>query len=173
VFYLTFTRLDGLAAGAILAVAYSRSVMEPYRRLLQAGIVVFGALMIVIGMVFRGEGLVWFAGVKYLLVTGFYTCIIATQVAGSSSFASRCLRARWLRFVGRISYGLYVFHPGVFAFCVRHLPGFPMWFRGFTGVATTFIISIASWYCFERHMLKLKDRWVPVPRPTPRALVEA
>ncbi len=172
IFYFTLTRLDGLAAGAILAVANNRSMIEAHRRSLQAGIVVFGVLMIGIGMAFKGEDLAWFATAKYMLVTGFYTCVIATQVIGSSSLASRCFRARWLRFVGRISYGLYVFHPAVFAFCVKHLAGFPIWIQALAGILGAFIISVASWYCFERHLIKLKDRWVPEARSAPRALVE-
>lgn len=171
-FYLTFTRLGGLAAGALLAVAHRRNLLEPHRRLLQVGILVFAVPMVGIGLVFRNVGLTWFVVVKYLLVTGFYACVVATQLVGSDSVASKFLRARGLRFIGRISYGLYVFHPAVFAFCLKRSVALPMWLQASIAITAAFAISVASWYGFERHFIKLKNRWAPEPRSSPHALVE-
>ncbi len=171
-YYLTFTRLDGLAAGALLAVAYGRNSLEPHRRLLQAGAVVFAATMVGIGVVFRDLGLTWFVTIKYLIITGFYACVVATQLVGSGSLMSKFLRVRWLRFIGRISYGLYVFHPAVFGFCLKHSDALPTWLRVIIAITAAFAISVVSWYGFERHFIKLKDRWAPEPRSTPQAPVE-
>jgi peptidoglycan/LPS O-acetylase OafA/YrhL len=172
VFTLTFTRLDGLAAGALLAVAYGRNALEPHRRLLQTGLVVFAVPMAVMGMVFRNEGTTWFAVVKYLIIAGFYSCVVGTQLVGSDSPASKFLRARWLRFIGRISYGLYVFHPAVFVVCLTRLAGFSEWVQAITAIMATFAISVASWYGFERHFIKLKVRWAPERKSAPHAPVE-
>jgi len=72
------------------------------------------------------------------------------------------LRSRPLRFIGRISYGLYLYHyPIYYAF---NLVGDPSTFTssGVTvtlAVATTFAVAIGSYYVIEKRLLKLKDHF--------------
>ena len=54
------------------------------------------------------------------------TAVIVFEMVGSGSGVARLLEARWLVWVGRISYGLYLWHfPIFFQFGVLRLPG--MW----------------------------------------------
>jgi peptidoglycan/LPS O-acetylase OafA/YrhL len=74
---------------------------------------------------------------------------------------------RWLRYIGRISYGLYVFHPFVFAWTYRHFPAQSMLLRAGLAVVFTFAIATFSWYGFERWFIRLKEVLSPERRPTP------
>jgi peptidoglycan/LPS O-acetylase OafA/YrhL len=68
-----------------------------------------------------------------------------------------------LRYLGRISYGLYVYHFPVLWFAVRlrDVPGLEninrplIYLAGFAG---TFLISSVSYYALERPFIQLKDR---------------
>jgi len=79
------------------------------------------------------------------------------------------LRARPLRFVGRVSYGLYVFHPLAFLWTFHELAGVPWIVRGPAGYLVALAMAIVSWYAYERYFIRLKDKFAPEPRPTPHA----
>lgn len=61
-----------------------------------------------------------------------------------------------LVWIGRVSYGLYIWHLLAFA-AARRLP-LPEWSVGLIGMATAFFIAAISWYAFERPLLAFKDR---------------
>jgi len=80
------------------------------------------------------------------------------------------LSLRPLRYVGRISYGIYVYHflldPYFHAIWARlglRVSLDPV-AEGFLKTATSIVIAALSWHCFEKPILSLKDRWAPEPR---------
>lgn len=169
VFSHTLTRADALAAGAILAVWSNRESLQRKARLLMAGAVVFGVLMVGVGLTARQSGAVWFTTVKYDLIEGFYMCLLGVVLVGRLPRVNALLRTKVLRFIGRISYGLYVFHPVVFAWTFVRLRGYSWWVRGSAGYTIVFSVSLLSWYAYERNFIKLKDKVAPERRFTPRA----
>lgn len=60
-----------------------------------------------------------------------------------------------LRFVGRISYGLYMWHLIVFA--AVHRMNFPFLIEVFASFVGTFFVAAISWKYFESYFLKFKD----------------
>jgi peptidoglycan/LPS O-acetylase OafA/YrhL len=75
----------------------------------------------------------------------------------------RPLRARWLVTVGKLSYGLYIYH--LIIFCLSDdaaswfgLSGRPLW-RVALASAATFGVAALSWRYFEHPILKLKHRF--------------
>lgn len=169
VFFLTFTRVDGLAAGAVLAVYHSRGILAKRRHLSGWGFLIFFALVLVVGMRFRSSSSPAFAAVKYSLIVGMYASLLWFVVTTRENWFSGAMRWRPLRFIGRISYGLYIFHPPVFAAVFGWLAGYSWWLRGPAGLVAVFALALLSWYGFERHFIRLKDRWAPERRPTPAA----
>ncbi len=63
----------------------------------------------------RGSGLAWFQIVKYSAATGTYACLVGLLVVTHGGWAHRFLASKPMRAIGRVSYGLYVFHRVVLA----------------------------------------------------------
>jgi peptidoglycan/LPS O-acetylase OafA/YrhL len=69
--------------------------------------------------------------------------------------------ARWL---GRLSYSLYLYH--ILGLSVRHLFGpLPAWAGLAVGTAAAIAFAAISHYAVERPFLRLKDRWARTPAP--------
>ena len=77
-----------------------------------------------------------------------------------------------MRFVGRISYPLYLYHVGALALASR-LTALPVPARMAIGVAAGFAAACASWWLVEKPFLRLKERLPHAhasPRPVPPPL---
>ena len=171
IYILTFTRMDGLAAGAVLAVYFARETLARYKGWLVSGFVFFALLSGVLAIGFGREGLLWFAVVKYWAISGMYALLLAVVLLTPALRLWGALRWTPVRWVGRISYGLYVFHPAVFRFVFRQLAWRPVWLRCGAAVAGTFFVAAMSWYLYERNFLQLKDWLTPDRRAVPEAPV--
>lgn len=85
------------------------------------------------------------------------------------SMLNRFLRGRVLCYVGRISYGLYVYSlvldPYFYSIWARL--GFHLSLgrieEGCLKTATSIVVAAASWHFFEKPILSLKDRLAPDP----------
>lgn len=66
----------------------------------------------------------------------------------------RWLTSRWLRYVGRRSYGLYVWHALFLLAGWDLLPGWPWWAKSVASVAVTFVAAELSWRLVEAPMLR-------------------
>ena len=88
-------------------------------------------------------------------------------VAGPASLWGGLLNSRWLRFFGKYSYGLYVFH-GLLMWWVKDglllnwlVRGLHSFYLGLLAhllvltVAST-AVALLSWHLYEKHFLKLK-----------------
>ena len=93
--------------------------------------------------------------------------VIAHCVAGST-FITRLLENRVLVAIGRISYGLYVFHYPTFLLLEQfRIAHDNLNFVELTAArfAITFAIATLSYLLLERRFLKMKQRWSVVARP--------
>lgn len=61
-----------------------------------------------------------------------------------------------VRFVGQISYGLYLVHNFIPGLVERYIGPMPKWQAAPLVLAITFAICIFSWFCIEKPVLKLK-----------------
>ncbi len=144
-------RLDGIAAGSLLALLGLSS--KTVRRI---GWLTFlsclpAALWITVRLGFFEPVRVMFADTLFAL--GFLGLLCLTL---ESRPIARILSIRPLRYIGRISYGLYMIHPFVFGFVGRHA-------GGLAGIALGSALSVAvaalSWKYLEYPILQLgRDR---------------
>jgi peptidoglycan/LPS O-acetylase OafA/YrhL len=76
---------------------------------------------------------------------------------------------RWgpLVWVGRVSYGLYLWHPPVFMAVTRAMPHGRMAARLLWGWGLTFVLAATSFYLVEQPFLRLKGRWERRGDPSP------
>lgn len=76
----------------------------------------------------------------------------------------------WLRYIGKISYGIYVYHFPVMWFVARFFEersqdGMEYWLYFFTALAMTLLIASLSYHVLEKPILDLKDRFFPWAPP--------
>jgi len=164
IFYLTFTRLDGLAAGGLLALYYSRGRLAVFKPLFAAGMAGCFTLLVVGALLSRGSGLAWFQVVKYSAATGTYACLMGLLVVTHGGWAHRFLESKPMRAIGRVSYGLYVFHWVVLGVVIDHMGGYPAWARIAAFLLGTYLVAVGSFYGFEKHFTDLKNRLAPEPK---------
>jgi peptidoglycan/LPS O-acetylase OafA/YrhL len=162
-YYFTFARMDGLALGSLLAVLYqeqnarSRSLTIVARSLLIA----LPIFLIPMFLAFSGSHADWLQVVKLSLIPAFYFALLSFCLfdsAGSGVVGIFSLRP--LRWLGSISYGLYVYHAITFEFVERFHIGetnLPLRFIVFFGV--TVLIAYLSYKFFESPILRLKYRF--------------
>lgn len=166
----TLTRLDGIALGSLVALVVNQGWLTraAFRRLAAVLAVVF--LPLSTWLIFRHD---FFPITQYpprWLVTSIYP-MVALGFAGLIGVLMTHTGGgplTWLfdnppvRYVGKISYGLYVFHwPTWIALNETFGLHSPWLFAGLT-----FAAAMLSWHLFERPILRLKSRFEyrePVP----------
>jgi peptidoglycan/LPS O-acetylase OafA/YrhL len=103
----------------------------------------------------------------YPLLAVFFTCILLRTIQ-SGTFFSRLGRTRILRFFGKYSYGMYIYHVLFFPIVSRLLPPLQrlLHSRAWGGVAyvlvvlgLTCIVSVLSYQLYEKHWLRLKSHF--------------
>jgi peptidoglycan/LPS O-acetylase OafA/YrhL len=70
---------------------------------------------------------------------------------------------KWLVHLGRVSYGLYVFHLPVISFLYRELPDVPIWVDRALSLLLTIFLALLSYRYFETPFLKIKQRLEVIP----------
>ncbi len=167
VYYGTDTHAFGLAVGSVLAylsASWPRNALEwprASRRLLGiAGpLAVLG--LVVLSAAMPGDQAVVFRG-GLVLVSLLTTVIIATLLVPATPMA-RLLDRGVIRWIGRRSYGLYLWHWPVFVLVISALPGWPRdgasgWALGAIALAITVAASAASYTFIEQPIRRLGFR---------------
>lgn len=160
----TPTRLDSLAAGALLAVlAREETGLSACAK--RAPAVIAATLVLLLSMFARG--MLWFtslngqlAGVPLLWLLFGATLVLAVTLPRTHLFV-RTLETSPLRWTGRVSYGIYLLHLLVLDGLLALWPAIPLPAFYGLGVGLTFLAAALSWSLFERPILGLKARLAP------------
>jgi peptidoglycan/LPS O-acetylase OafA/YrhL len=160
-------RCDALLCGAIAAVLFrSDSVEEAARRLRWPAWVAAGGLFAVIAYDRRLEFHSVISSVIVFPCVGLLFAVLLLTALRSGSWAHRIGTTSWLRFFGRYSYGIYIFHT------LLNTVGLMRWFQnrfhsqalgGVLYVIAILVLATSaaflSYELYERHFLKLKRRF--------------
>ena len=164
---LPICALDYLGLGALLAQFHLGQWKTAYKVLKKYKIwilLISGSLYLIghqniLGSEFDASFGLFFSG-----VTGFVVLEYASQ--SNRKFVNVMLGNRIIRYVGRISYGIYLYQflSLLFLYKLISIVGNPPVFQnewGFAGIWTlmTMIICISSWHLYESPLLKLKKRF--------------
>lgn len=180
VYFFTLTRLDPIVAGSLIAAycAGDLSKLMPLRR--SAILACVASFAILVTMYTNRAGMVSFNWSRFQQATGFFLiamCVAALLIVvlteKRGSWMQKLFCSRFLCFFGKYSYALYVFHMLVAFLAQRyfmHISMFPpvfgsslpltLWYI-FIATVVTIFLSLLSWNAYEKHFLKLKDRFVP------------
>jgi peptidoglycan/LPS O-acetylase OafA/YrhL len=176
-------RLDGLMLGAVLAALLSGAGPARGRpRRLAAAFAGCAALgpPLVLATVWAERRWPAAGGDLQLVLSYFFVNLTFFGVVGLTALGAgrpllAPLRNKWLRYLGLISYGLYLYHIPI-----RHAaeligarldPGGNVQVYRALGVVISLAVAVVSWECLERPILSLKDRFRyrgdPAPGPAP------
>ncbi|HEY6641895.1 acyltransferase [Povalibacter sp.] len=181
---ITFTHLDGLAVGAILAIGLRSQ--KGTQQLLRILPYCCGISMVVLGIARWQDGAFYYWS-RYTVLYGYTAiavlagCLLLWSLRLSQQAGlNRLLACAPLAAVGRVSYALYLIHAPLAAFLKSGLmPALakylPAWSYGarycvviVVVLSVSWLLAIASWHFFEKPILALKGRFsydqsVPAP----------
>jgi peptidoglycan/LPS O-acetylase OafA/YrhL len=168
----TLARLDPIAVGALIALSWSGRRAQLGR--IGQWVLGVGAPVLVVA----STGLIWHELLQpsvqagpLIVRTGWFPFAAAVLVflvialaCGGMVLAALAGRGAWLRhpvlvYLGRISYGLYVFHLGSIK-----LAGSLWWpWRCLLGFGITVLVASLSYRLIERPFLRMKERFAYIP----------
>lgn len=160
VYYFTFSRLDELAAGGLLA-HFGFGTAD--RRKAQICAWVFGGSLIasvVLFALFSGDHAPVIQVVKFVLMAATLGAVVGYVLSVKMGvMVNRILSVRFLRYTGKVSYGLYVYHAMVFFLFHRYVHiGLPL-VNFVICFVLAYVVAGLSYRYFETPFLRLKDRW--------------
>ena len=154
--------LDSLGMGALIAMAAPHKEAThkggPYG---VGGVGIIGAVLVAITLAMRYAAV----GGQYQIVgldfgvSLLSAWLVASAASGFTGAAGRLLSLAPIIAVGRISYGLYVYHGFTPYLLGRYVPGFvtmPVPVRVALLVIVTALVALASWRWLEQPFLRLK-----------------
>ena len=153
IYIRTDTRVDSLLVGALFAYVY-RHYRVPSQVLNWAATLCFAGLMYI-----KYE----LDASPFIMKTGFTVIavlagIIILAASEGAWFANRVLISRPLTIIGKVSYGLYLWHLPVFLILGRHVTSGPKPLRILAGIIVASVVTVISWFFIEKPFLNLKNR---------------
>jgi peptidoglycan/LPS O-acetylase OafA/YrhL len=159
-YYASDTRADGLLIGCLVAVLLAWNLLPLKRfetsfKALAVLSLAFLSFMVATGS--ASEAILYQGGL--LLVELAIASLLIAVVAYKSTVLVTILRQAPLVWIGRVSYGLYLWHWPVryFVYGKSLLP--PTYLHLATAVVLSLLFTICSFYCLERPFLRLKTRF--------------
>jgi peptidoglycan/LPS O-acetylase OafA/YrhL len=156
-FYLLHTRAWELLAGAVLAAFWQAGQVQAwgYARARMAA----GLAVVALGLVFvRSAG---FPGWSSILPVAGTTLMLSAAGSANQTVVHRVLVSPLLRFIGQISFSLYLWHWVIFSFANYALFRYPALLVYAVKIVLPFAAAVATWYWFEtpaRRYLNRRDR---------------
>ena len=160
-YYGTDLRADGLLAGCALALIWAKTGLRQFERVLPL-LTLPSVVVLLLLLHFMNVN----SRMTYQL--GFLACdlamvvLIGNVVLGSPAPLIRVLEQRTIVAIGKISYGLYLWHLPVFWIVTEHVGGLRFLFLLPLEVGLTFAIAIASYRFVELPIVRQKARFTPL-----------
>ncbi|OQP66875.1 hypothetical protein A3860_00460 [Niastella vici] len=158
VFYFTFCRIDELAVGTLLAILETKKKLNEKnaKKFLYLAVAI---LIPTLGLwtVFTGAANPVIQVSKFILLSFTYFAVIGFVVSIKETHpVKRILETKSLLFSGKISYGLYVYHPMCIGLISVFLKTKSIALNFILAIVSTYLVATVSFYLFELKFLKLK-----------------
>lgn len=162
----TICKMDSFIIGALLYFISIDKLKKIARILFPLSI-----LLIIGGIMYSGTQIKseFMATIGYTALAVFYANCIFFSIQRKSKRLTLILNQQWLIYIGKISYGLYIYHWIIFMFLYSQILKYlhnsfflKEWICITVGLLTCFILSLLvstiSYYYYELYFLKLKRR---------------
>ena len=172
VYFLTITRTDGLALGALLALFEPGIVAggAKYAHRFRVGLLIAVPLLAMGFVVFGGQMHFGFRTVKFTLISLCGALMVGLLLtANENSRFRRFFDNRFMVFTGRISFGLYVYQTLCFGIFDKLFQHYDSLLRLPVAFALVYLIAWMSFRWFETPILGLKRHFsYDKPKPVPQ-----
>ncbi len=180
-YVLPFGSLDAFALGGLLALFSSSYEYITARRWLCGMGLIIGLPTAIALQLFFPAGLESRMYLSFfpLATAGVFTWVIGGAAIGFGGLPGSILEWKPMRYLGKISYGLYVYHAftGWIFFRVVNATHLPLlswiWLRFLILATITIAVSAASWHFFEKPINNLKRYFDYTPPALRRSKSEA
>jgi peptidoglycan/LPS O-acetylase OafA/YrhL len=163
----TFCRLDGLMAGALLAVVIRSASFYPSKFVTQAWILFLVSVPLALGIEIFHARWIGFSVVAAASISFVHLALFSKQ-----KWLQAILTNRFLVYTGTISYGIYVLEKIPLDVAkVLHLDKHPFLCLALT-TGAAYALAAVSWKFLEQPFLKLKRNFEAKKLPVDRAPVE-
>jgi peptidoglycan/LPS O-acetylase OafA/YrhL len=161
----SFTHLEPMALGVLIAVGFRLGVLRPLSTAVRTTALLVGmACWLMVAAFLHLNTVLTGTMLGYPLMALGSAAILLSWLGSSAAV----LRHPVLIYLGKISYGLYVFHTlamkvgvAVLGSTTSHFPGFiAFWLFS---LATTIAMASISYFALERPFLRLKSHYTHVP----------
>ncbi|HKD78678.1 MAG TPA: acyltransferase [Candidatus Angelobacter sp.] len=162
--YNTFTRLDPIALGILMALFKNRLPAFSRRQrfaLLSGGVAAWIATFWFTVCLYPSRLCTWQSAVGHFLTAVASAAILLSVMGAQNPF----LRNKRLLYLGKISYGLYVLHEFAHFCAMRLLPAatpLQVIAQSVIGLALTIVLAVLSYRWLESPFLRLKERFAYV-----------
>jgi peptidoglycan/LPS O-acetylase OafA/YrhL len=171
--FLTITRMDSLTIGAAIALLLRQPGGAARVNSLARKLIWLTPICVLLIYAGKKSSFVFFTlcdeASKYTLLALFFGALISLIVTSSpSSMLNRLFSISWMRFFGRYSYGIYLFHVPMLMLMSQKVPNPLTPIQQLLAYALflicTVLLGLLSWNLVEKHFLKLK-RFFPTHSP--------
>jgi peptidoglycan/LPS O-acetylase OafA/YrhL len=156
----TLSRLDGLMAGALIAVVIRSANFAPSRFVRPAWILFFTALPLAFVLEAINERWIVFS-----LSAIASACLVFLSLYSGQQWLQGMLRNRFIVYTGQISYGLYLLHKLPFDFAKAFQMNAHPLLTAAILFAACYGVAALSWNLLEMPFLRLKKFFEPVSVP--------
>lgn len=156
-YFRTDLRVDSLMFGALaswlLHQGYWPKDAKTSHRLSIAGLVSLALFFVMARFNLLSNGFLYLGG--YTLVGVSCALYISVAVCDPHPWMKGILEADWLRWIGRVSYGLYIWHVPMFKLALAHIA--QPWLQNFLAISGTFAVASLSYRYLETPFLRMKN----------------
>jgi peptidoglycan/LPS O-acetylase OafA/YrhL len=162
-YYGLDTRADALLFGCAAAIVIASGLLPRSPR--TNTVMLCAALISVAGLAWIGQKC-YVDGPRMLqygwgLCSLFPALIILCLLTVPESFLGRALGNTVLAYVGKVSYGLYLWHWPILRFV--QMRSWPTWKSNVVTILATVVVTLASYYLLELPCMRLKRRFQRIP----------
>jgi peptidoglycan/LPS O-acetylase OafA/YrhL len=165
--------LDALGLGSLLALCADQPAAR--RRLTRLGLISIPLALITLGLVLLVDDRLWLSYVVNETVVALaLVCLVGKTAEGFGGLPGRLLSLRPMQYVGKISYGIYLYHLFVLQAFWKLLgaAGLPLLDKGpllfLIVTSTTVAMAALSWKFLERPLNSLKRHFSYEPEASSR-----
>ena len=169
IYWNTFLRADSFFTGIILYI-----VTSYYKLNFKIKYLIFAIIISVVSILIGGLSnnsfriTPFFVTIGFTLINIFFSCIILLLLSDNKNFAKRITNLRFLKFTGKISFGMYIIHWPLFLvgfgvlntlnyrFNLNMSGGLMLKINIIASFLITYILSVISFKYYESIFLKLK-----------------